>query len=89
MNHSPTITCCFLNNSVSIIQERTGYKRSIAYALRRGDRRPSGERLKILLELAAEYARQRLIRLGYSGVPLDDRMTVDMDRKLGFRQSKG
>lgn len=65
----------------SLIQERTGYKRSMIYAIRRGDRRPSSERLGTLLAIAAEHARKKLVEMTKQGVPTDDQMAVAMYTK--------
>ena len=73
---------------VAQVIERTGYSRSMVYRLRRGEKRPSRDRLQILLVLIAEYARGRLTELGYEDIPIDDRMVAVMYERLLLREDK-
>lgn len=73
---------------ISLIHERTGYSKRMIYALRRGERRPSKERLEILLVLVAERSREILIELGSKDVPKDDRMAVVMYGRLLRREDR-
>jgi len=70
------------------IQEETGYSRRMIYALRSGERRPSKERLEILLVLVAEHSRETLLELGSKDVPTDDRMAVVVYGRLLRREDR-
>jgi len=67
---------------VRLIMEKTGYSRSMAYALHKGDRRPSRQRLESLSGVLAEHCRRRLVGLGYLNSPVDDRMAVAVYGKV-------
>jgi hypothetical protein len=73
---------------VAQVIERTGYSRSMVYRLRRGEKRPSSDRLDILLVLVVERAREVFNELGYQDVPTDDRMAVVMYERLLQREDK-
>jgi hypothetical protein len=60
----------------------------MVYRLRSGERRPSKERLEILLALVAEQSCETLLVLGFKDVPTDDRMAVVMYGRLLRRKDR-
>jgi hypothetical protein len=61
-----------------MVQEETGYSRRMAYALKRGDRRPSEVRMADVLRFAAKHARERLTENGHINLPGEDEVIVKL-----------